>query len=581
MYIERVPNRNSPPAVLLRESYREGSKVRKRTLANLSKLPDHAVNGLQALLKGGVTIASLPDSFKITRSRPHGHVAAVLGSLKNTGLHNLISSENSRNLRLVLAMIIARIIDPRSKLATARGFNEETCFSSIGKILGIDGADEDELYLAMDWLLARQELIENNLAAKHLASSTLVLYDVSSSYFEGKTCPLARYGYNRDGKRGKLQIVFGLICDAEGCPIAIEVFEGNTADPTTLTNQIVKLKERFGIAKIIWVGDRGIISSTTIQKHFHNNQERSFDWISALRATQIRSQVEQESIQLSLFDEKNLAEISSDDYPGERLIACRNPMLAAERAKTREELLQATEKELSKIVAATTRQKKRLTGASNIALKVGNVVNRYKVAKHFTLDIQDNSFSYERNTQSINSEAALDGLYVIRTSVESAVLSPTETVRAYKSLSQVEQAFRSFKTVDLKVRPIYHRLSARVKAHVFLCMLAYYVEWQMRSLLAPMLFDEEDWELAHQQQKSVVKAAKSDRTLAKARTKRTANNLPVHSFQTLLADLGTIAHNEIVGSIEGASWVFDKITQPTIVQQKALDLLGVSLICTQ
>jgi hypothetical protein len=304
MYIERVPNRNSPPAVLLRESYREGSKVRKRTLANLSKLPDHAVNGLQALLKGGVTIASLPDSFKITRSRPHGHVAAVLGSLKNTGLHNLISSENSRNLRLVLAMIIARIIDPRSKLATARGFNEETCFSSIGKILGIDGADEDELYLAMDWLLARQESIENNLAAKHLASSTLVLYDVSSSYFEGKTCPLARYGYNRDGKRGKLQIVFGLICDAEGCPIAIEVFEGNTADPTTLTNQIAKLKERFGIAKIIWVGDRGIISSTTIQKHFHNNQERSFDWISALRATQIRSLVEQESIQLSLFDEK-------------------------------------------------------------------------------------------------------------------------------------------------------------------------------------------------------------------------------------------------------------------------------------
>ncbi|WP_445313412.1 IS1634 family transposase [Microcoleus vaginatus] len=419
------------------ESYREGSKVRKRTLANLSKLPDHAVNGLQALLKGGVTIASLPDSFKITRSRPHGHVAAVLGSLKNTGLHNLISSEKSRNLRLVLAMIIARIIDPRSKLATARGFNEETCFSSIGKILGIDGADEDELYLAMDWLLARQESIENNWAAKHLASSTLVLYDVSSSPNEGKTCPVARYGYNRDGKRGKLQIVFGLICDAEGCPIAIEVFEGNTADPTTLTNQIAKLKERFGIAKIIWVGDRGIISSSTIQKHFHNNEERSFDWISALRATQIRSLVEQESIQLSLFDEKNLAEISSDDYPGERLIACRNPMLAAERAKTREELLQATEKELSKIVAATTRQKKRLTGASNIALKVGNVVNRYKVAKHFTLDIQENSFSYERNTQSINSEAALDGLYVIRTSVESAVLSPTETVIAYKSLSQV------------------------------------------------------------------------------------------------------------------------------------------------
>lgn len=302
MYIEPVPNRNSPPAVLLRESYREGSKVRKRTLANLSKLPDHAIDGLQALLKGGVTIANLPDSFKIARSRPHGHVAAVLGCLKNTGLHNLISSENSRNRRLVLAMIIARIIDPRSKLATARGFNEETCFSSIGLILGIEGADEDELYQAMDWLLSKQESIENNLAARHLASSTLVLYDVSSSYFEGKTCPLARYGYNRDGQRGKLQIVFGLMCDASGCPIAIEVFEGNTADPTTLTNQITKLKERFGIAKIIWVGNRGIISSTTIQKHFQSS-ERSFDWISALRSVQIRSLVEQESIQLSLFDE--------------------------------------------------------------------------------------------------------------------------------------------------------------------------------------------------------------------------------------------------------------------------------------
>jgi len=579
MYIERVPNRNSPPAVLLRESYREGSKVRKRTLANLSKLPDHAVDGLQALLKGGVTIATLPDSFKITRSRPHGHVAAVLGSLKNTGLHNLISSENTRNRRLVLAMIIARITDPRSLLATARGFSDETSFSSIGKILGIEGADEDELYLAMDWLLSRQESIENSLASLHLASSTLVLYDVSSSYFEGKTCPLARYGYNRDGKRGKLQIVFGLMCDASGCPIAVEVFEGNTADPKTLSNQITKLKERFGIAKIIWVGDRGIISSTTIQQHFQAD-DRSFDWISALRGVQIRSLVEQESIQLSLFDEQNIAEISSDDYPGERLIACRNPMLAAERAKTREELLQATEKELAKIAAATMREKRRLTGASNIGLKIGKVVNHYKVA-HFKLDIQENSFSYERNTQSIDSEAALDGLYVIRTSVEPEVLSPQETVRAYKSLSQVEQAFRSFKTVDLKVRPIYHHRAARVKAHVFLCMLAYYVEWQMRSLLAPMLFDEDDWESARKQQKSVVKATYSDRTKAKARTKRTDDNLPVHSFQTLLADLGTLAHNEIMSTIGGASFVFDKITQPTIVQQKALDLLGVSLICTQ
>jgi hypothetical protein len=455
-----------PHAVLLRESYREGSKVRKRTLANLSNCPTMRRWAASFVKRWRddrfIYLTLLKSPFAPPRSR-----SGSIGLPQNTGLHNLISSENSRNRRLVLAMIIARIMDPRSLLATARGFNDETCFSSIGKILGIEGADEDELYLAMDWLLARQESIENNLAAKHLASSTLVLYDVSSSYFEGKTCPLARYGYNRDGKRGKLQIVFGLMCDAEGCPIAIEVFEGNTADPTTLTNQIAKLKARFGIAKIIWVGARGIISSTTIQKHFQSNDERGFDWISALRSVQIRSLVEQESIQLSLFDEHNIAEISSDDYPGERLIACRNPMLAAERAKTREELLQGTEKELSKIVAATTRQKKRLTGAANIALKVGKVVNLYKVAKHFTRDIQENSFSYERNTQSIDSEAALDGLYVIRTTVESDVLSATETVRAYKSLSQVEQAFRSFKTVDLKVRPIYHALPLELRLTCF------------------------------------------------------------------------------------------------------------------
>lgn len=376
MYIERVPNRNSPPAVLLRESYREGKKVRKRTLANLSKLPDTTVDGLQLLLKGGTAIESLPEAFKIIRSRPHGHVAAVLGTLKNLNLHNLISEENTRERRLVLAMIIARIIDPRSKLATARGLSDETCFSSLGEIFRIKNVDEDELYLAMDWLLDRQEKIESSLAVKHLESGTFVLYDVSSSYFEGKNCPLAQYGYNRDGKKGKLQIVFGLLCNREGCPIAVEVFEGNTADPTTLTKQIEKLRDRFGIEQLIWVGDRGIINSTTIKQNLKS--AGSLDWISALRSTQIRSLVEHSSIQLSLFDERNLAEISSDDYPGERLIACRNPILAADRAKTREELLKATEKELEKIVVATTRQKRRLKGESDIGLKVGQVLNRYE-----------------------------------------------------------------------------------------------------------------------------------------------------------------------------------------------------------
>ncbi len=579
MYIERVPNRNSPPAVLLRESYREGSKVRKRTLANLSKLPDTAVDGLQVLLKGGAAIESLPEAFKIIRSRPHGHVAAVLGSLKNLGLHQLINEENTRERRLVLAMIVARIIDPRSKLATARGLSDETCFSSLGEMLGLVGADEDELYEAMDWLLKRQETIEKSLAAKHLESGTLVLYDVSSSYFEGKTCPLAQYGYNRDGKKGKLQIVFGLLCNSIGCPIAVEVFKGNTSDTTTLTNQIEKVRTRFGIQQVVWVGDRGMITSTRIQQDLKKQQ--NIDWISALRSTQIRSLVETESIQLSLFDEQNIAEISSPDYPQERLIACRNPILAADRASTREELLKATEKELDKIVAATTRQKRRLKGESNIGLKVGQVLNRYNVGKHFNIDIKADSFAYKRNNETIEREAVLDGLYVIRTSVKPEILSEVETVKAYKSLSQVEQAFRSFKTVDLKIRPIYHHTTERVKAHIFLCMLAYYVEWHMRSLLAPILFNEDDWSAAQLKQKSVVAAVKSDKAEAKARKKRTEDDLPVHSFQTLLADLGTIVKNQIQSTMAGGNFIFDKMTELTRVQQRALNLLGVSLIFTQ
>ncbi|OUL33833.1 IS1634 family transposase, partial [Nostoc sp. 106C] len=567
------------PAVLLRESYREGDKVRKRTLANLSKLPDHAIDGLQLLLKGGTAIESLPEAFKIIRSRPHGHVAAVLGSLKNTGLHKLINQENTRERRLVLAMIVARIIERRSKLATSRGMSDETCSSSLGEMLGLEGVDEDELYLTMDWLLQKQGTIENNLAALHLEEGTLVLYDVSSSYFEGKACPIAKYGYNRDGKKGKLQIVFGLLCNKEGCPISVEVFEGNTSDPTTFTQQIEKVRARFGIQQVIWVGDRGIISSTRIKSSF--KKEHQVDWISALRSSQIRSLIEQDCIQLSLFDEKNIAEISSPDYLGERLIACRNPMLAADRAKTREELLQATEKELSKISASTTRQKRPLRGESNIALKVGQVLNRYQVGKHFKIDIKADSFSFERDIQKIASAAALDGLYIIRTFVEAKILSAEDTVKAYKSLSQVEQAFRSFKTVDLKVRPIYHYTAQRVKAHVFLCMLAYYVEWHMRSRLAPILFDEDDWEQAQITQESIVKANNSDSAKAKARKKRTLDDLPVHSFQTLLADLGTIAKNKIQSTFKGANLIFDKITEPTKVQQRALDLLGVSLICTQ
>jgi len=580
MYIERVPNRNSPPAVLLRESYREGKKVRKRTLANLSKLPDEAVDGLKILLKGGKAIEDIEEAFKIVRSRPHGHVAAVLGAIKKIGLDSIISGENTRNRRLVLSMIAARIIAPKSKLATSRGLQQATKLSSLGELLRLSGTDEDELYIAMDWLLSRQEEIENSLAAIHLVEGTLVLYDVSSTYFEGKSCPLAQFGYNRDKKKGKLQIVFGLLCNAQGCPIAVEVFEGNTADPSTLTQQIEKVRSRFGLKNIIWVGDRGMITQARIREDLY--ETAGVDWITALRSSQIRKLVNQSYIQLSLFDEKDLAEITCEDYPGERLVACRNPFLAAERKRNREELLQATEQKLEKIVSATSRQRCPLKGEAEIGLKVGEVINKYGVAKHFKIQITPDSFSYQRNTESINEEATLDGLYVVRSSVREETLTAEETVKAYKSLSKVEQAFRSYKTIDLKVRPIYHRNSDRVKAHVFLCMLAYYVEWHMRRCLSPILFDEDDWENAQDKRSGIVThSVRSDSASSKAQKKRTADNLPVHSFQTLLADLGTIVNNRIQSKIPGVNFDFDKVTEPTPVQRKALDLLGVSLICTQ
>ena len=473
MYIERVSNRNSPPAVLLRESYREGAMVRKRTLANLSKLPDTVIDNLKIVLKGGTAIENLSESFSVVRSLPHGHVAATLGTLRKLDLHNLIDPESSRNRSLVLAMIVARILNPRSKLATARGLNSETCFSSLSEILGLEEANEDELYEAMDWLGSRQELIENELAKKHLQEGALVLYDLSSTYFEGTKCPLVKFGYSRDRKKGLLQIVFGLLCDKRGCPIAVEVFEGNTSDTTTLTKQIEKVRSRFGIKQIVWVGDRGMITQTRILEDFQNVE--GLDWITALRASQIRKLVEQEAIQLSLFDERDLVEFSSPNYPEERLIACRNPLLAEEKSITRLALLETTQKELDKIVAATKRGNRPLKGAEQIGLRVGKVINSKGVGKFFELNITESSFSYERKEELIAQESALDGVYIIRTSVKAEVLNTVDTVRAYKGLAKVEQAFRSYKTIDLKVRPIYHRLEDRVKAHVFLYMLAYYV----------------------------------------------------------------------------------------------------------
>ena len=570
MYIDTVPNRNSPPAILLREGIREGKKVRKRTLANISHWPPEQIESLRRVLRGE-TLVSLDEEFQIERTRPHGHVAAVLGTLRKIGLDQILFSRRTRERDLAVAMIVARIIEPGSKLATARGLGEESLFSTLGELLAVESSDENELYKAMDWLIERQERIEKKLVKRHLAEDTLVLYDVTSTYFEGRCCPLAKLGHSRDGKKDRPQIEFGLLSNGEGCPVAVEVFEGNAADPTTFTEQVKKMRERFGIKRIVYVGDRGMITEARIREDLRPSV--GLDWITALRAPAIRKLVDTGSLQLSLFDEKDMGEISDPDYPDERLIVCRNPYLAAERTRKRQELLEATEKELEKIVRATGREKRRLKGKENIALRVGKVFNHYKMQKHFIITITDDSFSYERDEQSIRSEAALDGIYVIRTSVGADRLDAEGTVRAYKSLSTIERAFRSMKTVDLKTRPIHHRKEDRVRSHIFLCMLAYYVEWHMRKALAPMLFDDEDKETAEALRESIVaRARRSSRAEEKATTKRTDTGDPVHSFQTLLKDLQTIAKNRVAFH----KTRFEKTTTPTVLQQRAFDLLGVS-----
>jgi transposase len=577
MYIDRVPNRNSPPAVLLRESYREDGKVKKRTVANLSKVPAHLVEQIRVLLRGGHAVESFEEALEIIRSLPHGHVAAVLGTLFRIGLDRMISSEKSRELSLILAMIVARVIDPCSKLATARGLDPETATTSLGEVLGLGSVSEDELYAAMDWLFPEQERIENELAAKHLTGGSLVLYDVTSTYFEGHTCPLAQFGHDRDGKDGKLQIVIGLLCASDGCPVAVEVFEGNCGDPDTVKSQITKIRERFGIKRVILVGDRGMITEARIRENFKGTE--GLDWITALRGPQIKELVQAGSIQLSLFDTCDMAEVTDPDYPGERLIVCHNPLLEAQRARKRQELLLATEKELEKVARATSREKRRLKGKDKIGLRVGKVLGRFKMAKHFQIEIEEESFTYRRDETSVKEEAALDGIYVIRTSVPEKAMSTNETVGAYKSLSQVERAFRCLKTVDLKIRPIHHRLPQRVKMHVFLCMLAYYVEWHMRECLASILFDDHDPEEAEKSRESMVAPAqRSSAAKRKARSKMTDDGLPVHSFRTLLKDLGTIARNTVEVRDFGETVRFEKITRTTHIQQRALDLLSVKLI---
>jgi len=575
MYITSVPNRDSPPCLLLRESYRQGGKTRNRTLANLTHWPAHVVQGLRALLMGG-QVAGPGGGFQIVRSLPHGHVAAVLGTLRRIGLDTIIQSRPSRQRDLVVALLVARVIDPGSKLATARGLCEQTASTSLGQTLGLSDADEEELYAAMDWLLPRQGRIEKALAARHLQDGTLVLYDVTSSYFEGKSCPLAQYGHSRDGKHDKRQIVFGLLCDVRGRPIAVEVFEGNTGDPSTVASQVRKLRQRFGLKRVVLVGDRGMLTEARLREDI--GPVEGLDWITALRAPAIAALVEAGRVDMSLFDQQDLAEVSwPQQYPGQRLIVCRNPLLAAERARKRQDLLAATEKDLAVIATAVSRVSRPLRGADKIGLRAGKVIDRHKMAKHFGLEITDESFRYERDEAGIAAEAALDGFYVIRTNLPPEALDAQQTVRAYKGLSKAERAFRSLKTVDLKVRPIHHRLADRVRAHVLLCMLAYYVEWHMRQELAPVLFDDEDPAAGEALRPSVVAPAQRSPTArAKAATKRTAAGAPVHSFQTLLSDLATICRNRIQPDVPGAG-TFEKTTQPTAFQEQLLALLKVGL----
>jgi hypothetical protein len=573
MYVETVPNRNSPPAILLREGWREGPRTRKRTLANLTDWPPAQIQALRAVLRGDYRQLAPTPGFSIERTRPHGHVAAVLGTLRRLRLEPLLASRRSPHRDAVVAMLVARIVQPRSKLATARELRAATLTSTLGELLQVSDGDEEQLYRAMDWLLPQQARIEQALAKRHLRDASLALYDLTSTYFEGRCCPLARYGYSRDGKRDKLQITFGLLTNADGCPVAVEVFEGNRADPSTLSSAITKLRERFALKRIVLVGDRGMLTSARIRDELVDS---GLEWLTALRAPQIQQLLEGGTLQLSLFDERDLAEITDPAYPGERLVACRNPLLAEERARKRNELLAATERALNQIAVATQRLRNPLHGKTRIALRVGGVLGRYKMRKHFKLTIEETGFSFTRDEQSIAREAALDGIYVIRTSVPATTLGSEDAVRTYKRLAQVEQAFRSFKSVDLKVRPIHHRLEERVRAHVLLCMLAYYVEWHMRQALAPLLFDDHDPAAAEAARRSVVAPAqRSPLALRKALTRLTADGTPVHSFQSLLSDLATIAKNRILPTTKDPV-PFDLVTSPTPLQQRAFDLLGVN-----
>lgn len=516
------------------------------------------------------------EGFEAVRSKPYGHVAAVLGVVRKLELDRIISSTRDRNRDLVVAMVVARVLKPASKLATARQLNAEAALTSLGEALSLGQVSAKELYSALDWLLARQSRIENKLARRHLSEGSLLLYDVSSSYYTGRHCPLARNGHNRDKKQGFPQIVYGLLCNQEGAPVSIEVFKGNTGDPTTFKAQIQKVRHRFGLKRIVWVGDRGMITDARIRENL--NGVEGVDWITALRGPSIKALVESGTIEASLFDERDLAEVTSADYPGERLIVCRNPVLAEDRARTRQELLAATEKDLQKVAAATERARRPLRGKDKIGLRVGKVLNRHKMAKHFELAIEEQSFTYQRSEEKIAQEAALDGLYVIRTNVTAHRLDDEKTVSAYKGLSVVEWAFRTMKTTLLHLRPIYLWSEPHVRAHAFLCMLAYYVAWYMHRSLAPLLFAEEDKEAAEALRDSIVAPAqRSPKAQRKAKRKQTDDGDVVHSFSTLLDNLATIVESrmQVTGPGALAATEFDLVTTPSPYQRRVYDLLQV------
>jgi transposase len=551
---------------LLRRTFRVGAQVKHETLGNISHLPPDLIELIRRSLAGEKFLPAT-QAVVVERNLPHGHVQAVLGSLRRLGLESLLASQPSRQRDLALAMIAARLLDPCSKLATTRLWHTST----LAEELNVTDATEDDLYQAMDWLLARQARVEKKLAARHLRDGALVLYDVSSSYYEGHTCPLAHFGNDRDGQRGLPIILYGLLTDAEGRPVAVEVYPGDTGDPTTVPHQVERLRQRFGLTRVVLVGDRGMLTETQIGKL---REHPGLGWISALRGPAIRALVESGSLQLSLFDDQNLAEIRSPEYPGERLVACFNPLLAEERRRKRQELIEATEKDLAKIAAEVKRRTRTPLGEAEIALKAGRVLNRFKVGKHFSLTIAEGAFRWSRREESIRREAQLDGVYVVRTSEPKSRCSAEDTVRRYKSLAQVERAFRSLKGIDLRIRPIHHRTEDHVRAHIFLCMLAYYVEWHMRRALAPLLFDDEELRQDRLRRDPVAPAEISASAQAKKVSRLTPDGLPVQSFRTLLRNLATRCRNTCRIPSHPSGTEFQQLTQATPLQARALQLLG-------